>query len=752
MKTGLPLKHLDYDLTRSSRWLAMAIASLIAFVLPLMYFTISYENLMAASETEAEFNAATLSELIDTNPRSWTLHATRLSELLGDKTSVEGPEIRRILDANGRIVAQSMEKQFDEYTKDVPEIPDDLGIFTIKGRAKLTYGIYTVGHFEVIRSIQPILVNTAWVASFGLSLGGLVFWALVRFPLRTLQRAVAILRERAHITLHSIGDAVITTDVHGNIDLLNRVAEQLTGWTNEDAHGLASTQVFNVVDDSTGEAVDNPITQVLRDNRIVPLAHNAALIRRDGQRVPIEDSAAPIHDHQGNVVGVVLVFHDVSKNRDLTNKLSHQASHDILTGLINRSEFEHRLERSLVSAKQEQVQHALCYMDLDQFKIVNDTCGHIAGDELLRQLSTLLQAKIRATDCLARLGGDEFALLLERCPLEQAERIANEVIQTVRNFRYFHQKQSFSVGVSIGLVTITSAFTSLPELLSIADSACYAAKDKGRNRVYVYQADDNDVATRRKEVQMASRITQALDENRFCLYYQTIQPLLDGDLETGMHYEILVRMVGTEGEIIMPGAFIPAAERYNLMPAIDRWVIRSTFATLQKIRNKYPERDINTCSINLSGLSWNDDNLTDFILAQTKAFETDPTTICFEITETAAISQLAKAISFITQLKSHGFRFSLDDFGSGVSSFGYLKQLPVDFLKIDGGFVKNMINDKVDCAMVESINQIGHIMGLKTIAEFVENTDILAKLKTIGVDHGQGYGIAKPTPLNTLTS
>lgn len=578
----------------------------------------------------------------------------------------------------------------------------------------------------------------------------MIFLALTRYPLRTLQRAVAILRDRAQITLHSIGDAVITTDALGKIDLLNPVAEQLTGWSNAEARGLPSTQVFNVVDDTTGKPVENPITRVLRENRIVPLSHNVALVQRDGQRVPIEDSAAPIHDHQGNLVGAVLIFHDVSKNRELTNKLSHQASHDLLTGLINRSEFEQRLARSLNSSKQEHVHHALCYMDLDQFKIVNDTCGHIAGDALLRQLAALLQTHVRATDCLARLGGDEFALLLEKCPLAQAERIANQIIQAVGNFRFTHENQTFSVGVSIGLVTITEAFDSLSKVLSIADAACYSAKDKGRNRVYIYQTNDKDISARHGEMQWAARITRALDENRFCLYYQTIQPLVQTDMESGMHYEILVRMRDPDGEIVMPGSFIPAAERYNLMPAIDRWVIRATFATLRTIRQKHPQQHVNTCSINLSGLSWNDDHLAEYIVGEARSFAVDPHTICFEITETAAISQLTRAIAFITQLKSHGFRFSLDDFGSGVSSFGYLKQLPVDFLKIDGGFVKNMMRDKVNCAMVESINHIGHIMGLKTIAEFVESKDILEKLKTMGVDHGQGYGIAKPVPLDTL--
>ena len=751
MSHGVSLHKLDYDFTRSSRGLALGIASLVALVFPVIFFSVSYQDLAAASQTEAEFNAALVAELIARNPGQWQSDNARLAELLEDKTTTEVPELRRILNLEGEVLAQSMEEQSPEpLEQSADENGEDLGICTLKGQAELMHAETTVGRFEVIRSLEPMLINTAWMAALGLFLGGIIYCALVRYPVRTLQRAVAILRDRAHTTLHSIGDAVITTDALGNIDLLNPVAEQLTGWSNAEAHGLPSIRIFNVVDDASGKPVENPITRVLRENRIVPLAHNAALIQRNGNRVPIEDSAAPIHDHPGNLVGVVLVFHDVSKNIELTNKLSNKASHDVLTGLINRNEFEQRLERSLISAKQEHVQHALCYMDLDQFKIVNDTCGHIAGDALLRQLAALLQTHIRATDCLARLGGDEFGLLLEKCPLQQAERIANQIVQTVGSFRFTYENQTFSVGVSIGLVTITEAFNSLSEVLSIADAACYSAKDKGRNRVYVYQTNDKDITARRGEMQWASRITQALDENRFCLYYQTIRPLTQGGAESGMHYEILVRMLDPNGEIVMPSSFIPAAERYNLMPAIDRWVIRATFTTLRTIRQKHPQRHVNTCSINLSGLSWNDDHLAEYIVGEAQSFAIDPHTICFEITETAAISQLTRAIAFITQLKSYGFRFSLDDFGSGVSSFGYLKQLPVDFLKIDGGFVKNMMRDKVDCAMVESINQIGHIMGLMTIAEFVESSEILEKLKTLGVDHGQGYGIAKPVPLDTL--
>ena len=429
-------------------------------------------------------------------------------------------------------------------------------------------------------------------------------------------------------------------------------------------------------------------------------------------------------------------------------KLSHQASHDTLTGLLNRHAFETRLQQVIENAARENSSHTLCYMDLDQFKIVNDTCGHTAGDELLRQLAAELRAQVRGSDILARLGGDEFGLLLEGCSMDMSDIIVGKLLQTVRDFRFNWQEQTFSVGVSIGVVSVHAECGGLMEIMRAADSACYTAKDRGRNRVYVYQPDDHEVALRRGEMQWVSRITKAIDEDRFRLYYQTIQPIIPG--AQGAHYEILLRMLDEDGKIISPASFIPAAERYGLMPAIDRWVIQNTFAKLGALYRGDTKQLLHTCSINLSGTSWANEDLVGFICEMAGQYRVPARVICFELTETAAITHLSKAIAFIRELKSVGFRFSLDDFGSGVSSFGYLKQLPVDYLKIDGGFVRNMIDDKIDLAMVETINNIGHIMGIKTIAEFVENEAILEKLTHMGVDNAQGYAIAKQLPLDDI--
>ena len=554
-------------------------------------------------------------------------------------------------------------------------------------------------------------------------------------------------KERALVTLQSIGDAVITTDIEGRVEFLNPVAEALTGWSTGEARGLPLPQVFNIVNEFTRLPVESPVDKVLREGIIVGLANHTVLIARNGREYAIEDSAAPIRARDGRILGVVLVFHDVSEKRKLTHQLSHQARHDALTGLINRSEFESQLEELLDSATNQLKQHALLYLDLDQFKVVNDTCGHGAGDELLRQLTAHIQSKVRESDTFARLGGDEFGVLLENCPLDQALRVATILLDEVRIFRFIWLDKTFTVGVSIGLVAITEASGNSANVLAAADTACYAAKDKGRNRVQVYSPDDSEMAERHGEMHWVARIAKAFEEDRFQLHYQPIVPVQEAAQNKEQHFEVLLRMLDDDNSLVPPSFFIPAAERYNLMVEIDRWVILSTVNWL--IANA--ERTV-ICAINLSGQSVNDDRFLAFLIDQIKGTNVPPHKICFEITETAAIANLAKASSFIKTVKSLGCSFSLDDFGSGMSSFCYLKNLPVDYLKIDGSFVRDMINDPIDCAMVESINNIGHVLGIKTIAEFVESRVILEKLRAIGVDYAQGYGISKPGPLEEMTA
>lgn len=552
-------------------------------------------------------------------------------------------------------------------------------------------------------------------------------------------------KERALVTLQSIGDAVITTDIEGIVEFLNPVAESLTGWRNEEAIGQDLPQVFNIISEKTRLPLENPVDKALFYNGTVALANHTILIRRDLHEVHIEDSAAPIRDRAGHILGVVLVFHDVGEKRKLSNQLSFQATHDALTGLINRSEFEHQLEDLLDGASRQHTEHALLYLDLDQFKVVNDTCGHSAGDELLRQLTARIQSRVRESDTFARLGGDEFGILLENCPLHQAIQLANVLLDEVKSFHFSWLDKSFSVGVSIGLVSINDNSGSSARVLSAADAACYAAKDKGRNRVQVYSQDDIEMAERHGEMHWVARIAKALEDQRFRLYYQPIVPIQSAAHEQQQHFEVLLRMLDENHKLVPPGAFIHAAERYNMMVEIDRWVVSNVFKWLLA----HADRPV-ICAINLSGQSVNDERFLAFLIDQIKASGVARQKLCFEITETAAISNLTKANNFIRTVKSLGCSFSLDDFGSGMSSFSYLKHLPVDYLKIDGSFVRDMVSDPIDCAMVESINHIGHVMGIKTIAEFVENQAILDKLRSIGVDYVQGYSIAKPGPLKDM--
>ncbi len=430
-------------------------------------------------------------------------------------------------------------------------------------------------------------------------------------------------------------------------------------------------------------------------------------------------------------------------HRRTRETLKHLALHDPLTGLTNRHEFEIRLDLALDEIGNG-IQHALLYMDLDQFKVINDTCGHEAGDELLRQLAVILRGPIREKDTLARLGGDEFGALLLHCTMDQARHAAERMLHAIKDFRYVWQDKTFSIGASIGLVMLADRNQTASEALRAADLACYAAKDRGRNRIHVYRSDDVELLQRHDEMQWVARINRALEENRFVLYRQCIMPLGQGG---GQHCEMLVRMQGDNGEHVLPGAFIPAAERYDLMPKLDRWVVRNAFAYLaQRMRDsreKLPEGHF----INLSGATLSDDHFAAYVTEQLKAFDLPAHLIGFEITETAVISNLDSALNFIEQVKRLGCRIALDDFGVGLSSFSYLKTIPADYLKIDGGFIRDMLDDPMDQAIVDAINRIGHVAGLKTIAEYVESEAIKQRLAEIGVDYAQGMAVQPPVPL-----
>lgn len=578
--------------------------------------------------------------------------------------------------------------------------------------------------------------------------GMAIAFAVVRHTLRA-EQALFNEKERAEVTLHSIADAVISTDALGRIEYMNPIAELLTGWRHADGCGQLIDAVFHVVNELTREVIPGPISRYLKGAHAAQMNPQAVLISREGRDYAIEESAAPIHDDLGVTIGYVVVFHDVTHSRHLAHQLSWQASHDALTGLANRREFESVMSQLWESAHAHNKHHALLYMDLDQFKIVNDTCGHAAGDELLRQLADIIDTQVREGDSLFRLGGDEFAVLLTGCPIIRAEAIANEIRQSVEAFRFIWEKNSFVIGVSIGLVPITADSESLTQILAAADAACYTAKEKGRNRVQIYEASDSELAVRKGEMQWQPRITQALEENRFLLYYQKIKSVHHGNVVDDVQYEVLLRMLDEQGRLVPPQAFIPAAERYNLMPNIDRWVIRNTLQWIASHSDAL--QGVSMVYINLSGQTLNDEAFVSFVAEQFAAVGALSVRIGFEITETAAVANLSRAMHFMNTIKKLGCSFALDDFGSGMSSFAYLKTLPVDKIKIDGLFVRDILADKIDCAMVEAINRIGHIMGIQTVAEFVENDAISDRLKQIGVDFAQGYGIHMPEPLEKDT-
>ncbi|WP_455206890.1 EAL domain-containing protein [Kaarinaea lacus] len=583
--------------------------------------------------------------------------------------------------------------------------------------------------------------NTYRLILFFLSILLLSTTGYILFKLKRKTHELEHEKNRALVTLHSIGDGIITTDANAVVQYLNPIAEQLTGWRNNETRGEHLSNIFHVFDERTNRRIDSIVERCIAENRNISSATQSVLLNRDGSKTAIEDTAAPIRGFNNDIIGTIIVFRDVSRTRELSRKLSYQASHDALTNVINRRAFEVQLTKAIKAAKDNSEKHALLYLDLDQFKVVNDTCGHDAGDQLLIQVTSLLQSKLRPTDTLARLGGDEFGILLRNCSLNKAREFAEGMLTALKQFRFEWQSIHFHLGVSIGIAMIDSNSDSVVSAMSAADMACYVAKDTGRNRVHIYSHGNKELIRRRDEMQWMSKLTRALKENRFVLYKQPIVSL--GYDKQKLRYELLLRLLDADGRLIQPAEFIPAAERYNFMPTLDRWVIHTAFAYLAG-----NNREDASYSINLSGTSLNTNTLLKYIKQEHEKYQINPEDICFEITETAAIDNLPKVAKLIRELKLAGFKFALDDFGKGVSSFMYLSSLPVDYLKIDGEFVKNLLNNTVNHAIIWSINNIGRILGIQIIAEYVENEHLHDALIDIGIDYAQGYKFGEPVPLH----
>ena len=564
--------------------------------------------------------------------------------------------------------------------------------------------------------------------------------------LRSSERRVVAEQQRAQVTLASIHDGVLTTDAQGRIDFLNAVASEITGWGALEAHGRPLAEVLRLVHEEQPDPVQHALDKLSAGTDVTDRLQGAVLINRSGSLVPVECSLAPIRDGGDRAFGIVVVVRDVSRERELASRLMHQATHDELTGLVNRREFEHRLADALAHESEAPESSTLLYLDLDQFKIVNDTCGHPAGDELIRRVAETIRSAVRNRDTLGRLGGDEFGLLLSSCAPEAALTIAESIRSSLAELRFLWEGRMFVVGVSIGVVTLDQGFSSVAEILSAADSACYLAKDAGRNRVQVYRPNDRKIRSRSGEMHWVGRLAEALEQSRFTLFAQDIRPVSELSLEPG--YEILLRLRAPDGHLISPMKFIPAAERYGLMPRLDRWVIERTLAELGALRGD--GHPMPRLVVNLSATSLEDGGLLDFISSALRKHQVPPHRLSFELTETTAVTQMAAVSRLLNDLRSLGCSIGLDDFGSGMSSFGYLRRLPVDYVKIDGSFVHKMDTDPVDRAMVASIHRIGRVMGLHTVAERVESESVLAALREVGVDFAQGYAIARPAPLASV--
>jgi diguanylate cyclase (GGDEF)-like protein/PAS domain S-box-containing protein len=553
-------------------------------------------------------------------------------------------------------------------------------------------------------------------------------------------------KERAQVTLQSILDAVITVDREGRVEYMNPVAESLTEWDADEAAGRPCAEVVRLAAEDRRDPPEDPVRRVMVRGLAETLSDKTVLVSRSGQEVAVQANAAPIRGRDGSVAGVVIVFHDVSRERRMKRLLSYQASHDALTGLINRREFENRLAAALKSVQADpSLHHVVIYVDLDQFKVVNDTCGHAAGDMLLRQVTGLLQTRVRASDVIARLGGDEFGILLEHCTTEMALRLADGLRQAIRDHRFMWDGHTMQIGASIGIVEMTRTTESIATLLSAADVACYSAKDGGRNRIHLY--DPASASARHREMRWVSRLTSASDEGRLDLVFQPIVPVGEA-AGTRPHYEVLLRLRDEQGEEVLPREFIPAAERYNVMPVLDRWVMEKVLLDLVPSRRDGPAEAPYTIAVNLSGTTLSDQGFLESLIELLEQRDPVPGVLCFEITETAAIANLATASYIMRELASRGCLLALDDFGSGLSSLNYLRNLPVHYLKIDGQFVQNVAEDPVDRSLVEAIVQVGRAMGVQTIAERVETQAVLDTLREIGVGYAQGWLLGRPRAIH----
>jgi diguanylate cyclase (GGDEF)-like protein/PAS domain S-box-containing protein len=564
---------------------------------------------------------------------------------------------------------------------------------------------------------------------------------------KSLEVSLSRSKRQAQYTLESISEGVITTDNQGRVDYMNRAAEAMTGSDRDEASGHKIGELFSLVDEADRRPLGDPVERSLAMRRRVNMGRRAILVSRDSENEhSIEITASPIRGPGNSISGTVVVFHDVSEIRGLTKQMSYQATHDPLTGLINRREFERRLQEATDSARAEEGGHILFYMDLDRFKAVNDSCGHLAGDNMLREVATLIKDQVRDSDYVGRLGGDEFGTLLIGCPIDKARQIAADICNAVADYRFVWKDKIFNIGISVGLVEISHLSGTLQDILSAADSACYVAKQRGRGQVHVYSARDEAIARERGDIQWLRQLQAALHDDGFELAVQQIIATGSGD-DTGPAVEVLIRMPDERGRFANTAEFLRPAERYQLMPQIDRWVVNATLAAISAGQIKVPSR--RSCAINLSGQTLGDEGFLGFVVDALDHSGVSPATICFEVTESAISNNVQHAQRFIEVLHGIGCEFALDDFGSGLGSFSSLKMLPVDYLKIDGSYTRNLSTDQINQEMVSTMMKLARTLEFRVVAEQVEEQEDFDWLRDAGVDFVQGNFIEAPVALGS---
>lgn len=665
------------------------------------------------------------------------------------------PEEERILDEQGKAINPTLALQRKAAAM---ALSDDPRIVT-EARKILIGEVYTgqgviIDYFMELLNYQKNIIDNSHTEAttqytdtknIELTLFAVILCSALLVSYYVIRRIIYIEKElflekeKAQITLRSIGDAVITTNRLGIVDYLNPVAEKITGYITRDVQGKSIGDVFKAYDEKNESWVVGTIMELLDKGHYKIPSTDIILHDSSGTTKNIALNIAPIQSESHSVLGSITTFQDITKEKVMAKHIEHQARHDPLTGLLNRREFEIKVEQSL-KLYSEGTSHALCVMDLDRFKIVNDTMGHAAGDELLRQISKRIKSVLRKTDLFARIGGDEFALFLSNVGTSEATKISEKILNVVREYQFLWGDKAFRIGASIGLVDAPAQTSNYENLYHAADTACYMAKHEGRDRTHVVSYDDENVTEKREQTQWVSKINDALEDDRFTLYAQDIVPLSDNP-ELKPHKEVLIRMLSEEGDVIPPMAFIPPAERYNLMPKLDNWVVKNV------IRQVKSDSSDTVYAVNLSGQSMADNKFTAEVLEIIDQSNINNQRLCFEITETAAISNLENAREFLSNLQELGCYTALDDFGSGLSSFAYLRTMPINYLKIDGMFVRQIVEDRTNYVMVEAIHAIGRTMGLKTIAEFVENEKIKDELVKMGIDYAQGYHFGAPTPM-----